>query len=58
MADLETKAARAASNMKKTQSETDWDRVLAHEEGDAIPYEPEDGPYDPNDPEATRAWFA
>ncbi len=44
--------------MKKTQSKTDWDRVLAHKEGDAIPYEPEDGPYDPNDPEATRAWFA
>jgi uncharacterized protein (DUF4415 family) len=44
--------------MKKTQSKTDWDRVLAHKEGDAIPYEPEDGPYDPNNPEATRAWFA
>ena len=38
-------------------SETDWDRVLAHREGDAIPYEPEDGPYDPNDADATRAWL-
>ena len=44
--------------MKKTQSETDWERVLAFNEGDRIPYDPEDGPYDPNDAEATRAWFA
>ena len=44
--------------MKKTQSKTDWDRVQAYKEGEPIPYEPEDGPYDPNDPEATRAWFA
>jgi uncharacterized protein (DUF4415 family) len=39
-------------------SETNWDRVLAHREGDAIAYEPEDGPYDPNDAEAARAWLA
>ena len=38
-------------------SETDWDRVLAYREGDAIPFEPEDGPYDPNDAEAARAWL-
>ena len=44
--------------MKKTQSRTDWDRVLTYREGDSIPYEPEDGPYDPNDAEATRAFFA
>jgi uncharacterized protein (DUF4415 family) len=44
--------------MKKTQSKTDWDRVLAFKESDPIPFEPEDGPYDPNDAEATRAWFA
>ena len=44
--------------MNKTKSETDWERVLAFKEVDAIPYEPEDGPYDPNDAEATRAWFA
>ena len=43
--------------MKKTQSKTDWSRVLAHKEGDRIAYEPEDGPYDPNDAEATRAFF-
>lgn len=44
--------------MKKTQSKTDWKRMLAFKEGDPIPYEPEDGPYDPNDAEATKAWFA
>jgi uncharacterized protein (DUF4415 family) len=43
--------------MNKTQSKTDWDRVLAYKEGDPIPYGPEDGPYDPNDAEATRAFF-
>jgi len=44
--------------MNKTKSETNWERVLAVKEGDTIPYDPEDGPYDPNDAEATRAWFA
>jgi uncharacterized protein (DUF4415 family) len=44
--------------MNKTQSKTDWERVLAHKDGDAIPYEPEDGPYDPNDEKATQAFFA
>jgi uncharacterized protein (DUF4415 family) len=44
--------------MKKTQSKTDWNRVLAKKEGDPIPYEPGDGPYDPNDAEATHAFFA
>jgi uncharacterized protein (DUF4415 family) len=44
--------------MNSTKSETDWERVLAFKEGDAIPYEPEDGPYDPNDAEAAREWLA
>jgi uncharacterized protein (DUF4415 family) len=44
--------------MSTTKSETDWERVLAFKEGDPIPYEPEDGPYDPNDAEATRTWLA
>jgi len=44
--------------MNKTDSQTDWDRVLAFKEGDAIAFDPEDGPYDPNDAEAARAWFA
>jgi len=44
--------------MKKTQSKTDWNRVLALKEGQRIPYEPGDGPYDPNNAKATRAFFA
>jgi hypothetical protein len=43
--------------LKKTQSETEWRRVLALKEGERIPYEPEHGPYDPNDAEATRTFF-
>jgi uncharacterized protein (DUF4415 family) len=43
--------------MNKTKSETDWDRVLAFKEGGQIPYEAGDGPYDPNDAEAARAWL-
>jgi uncharacterized protein (DUF4415 family) len=38
-------------------SETNWERVLANREGDPIPYEAEDGPYDPNDAEAARTWL-
>jgi len=44
--------------MNPTKSKTDWERVLAFKEGNPIPYEPEDGPYDPNDAEATRSWLA
>ncbi len=44
--------------MSKTKSETDWNRVLTHREGDRIPYEVGDGPYDPNDAKAARAWLA
>jgi uncharacterized protein (DUF4415 family) len=44
--------------MKMTQTNTNWERVVAVKETDPIPYDPEDGPYDPNDAEATRAWFA
>lgn len=44
--------------MKKTRSETDWDRVMAFKEVERIPYDLEDGPYDPNDAEAARAWLA
>jgi uncharacterized protein (DUF4415 family) len=44
--------------VNKTKSKTDWKRVQATKEGNSIPHEPEDGPYDPNDAEATRAWLA
>ncbi|MFZ0395880.1 MAG: BrnA antitoxin family protein [Terracidiphilus sp.] len=43
--------------MNKTKSKTDWDRVMAFKEGDRIPYERGDGPYDPNDAEAAREFF-
>jgi uncharacterized protein (DUF4415 family) len=43
--------------MHDTESRTDWNRVLSIKDGDRIPYDPEDGPYDPNDPVATDAWF-
>jgi uncharacterized protein (DUF4415 family) len=43
--------------MKKMQSETNWDRVKAFNESDTIPFDPEDGPYNPNDAGATRAWL-
>ena len=43
---------------KKKPSKTDWGRVLAYNESAPIPYDPEDGPYDPNDAEATREFFA
>jgi hypothetical protein len=37
---------------------TDWDRVKREYDSDAlIPYDPEDGPYDPNDDEAVEAFF-
>ena len=41
----------------RVKSKTDWNRVLAHKEGDRIPFEPGDGPYDPNDTKATNAWL-
>jgi uncharacterized protein (DUF4415 family) len=44
--------------MKKTKSEKDRKRVLAVNEGDVIPYEPEDSPSDPNDADAMCAFFA
>ena len=42
-----------------TQKKTDWARVRRDAAGDApIPYEPEDGPYDPNDPSAVDAFMS
>lgn len=42
---------------RRMESKTDWARVLAQKEEDPIPYDPEDGPYDPNDAEAAKAWL-
>jgi len=40
-------------------SQTDWQRVQRLANSDApIPYEPEDGPYDPNDEAATEAYLS
>jgi hypothetical protein len=40
------------------ESRTDWERVLREYDSDApIAYDPEDGPYDPNDEAATDAFF-
>jgi len=37
---------------------TDWERVKREYDSDApIPYDPEDGPYDPNDEAAVDAYF-
>jgi uncharacterized protein (DUF4415 family) len=44
--------------MNKAASETNWDRVLAFKEGAPIPFDSGDGPYDPNDAEAARAWLS
>lgn len=41
------------------KSMTDWDRVRREIAEDApIPYDPEDGPYDPNDDAAVDAYWA
>jgi uncharacterized protein (DUF4415 family) len=42
---------------RRMKSKTDWARVLTRKEDDPIPYDPEDGPYDPNDTEAAKAWL-
>lgn len=40
------------------KSKTAWDRVKREYDSDApIPYDPEDGPYDPNDEAATEAYL-
>jgi hypothetical protein len=41
------------------QSKTEWDRVKREYDSDApIPYDPEDGPYDPNDEAAVEAYWS
>ena len=40
------------------RTKTDWERVRREAALDTpIPYDPEDGPYDPNDPEAVDAYL-
>ena len=38
-------------------SRTDWDAVRRMSDDDPIPYDPEDGPYDPNDEAAVDAFW-
>lgn len=43
----------------KQRSKTDWARVKREAAANApVPFDPETDPYDPNDPEAVRAFFA
>ena len=43
--------------LASAESRTDWDRVKRESEANApIPYDPEDGPYDPNDDDAVEAY--
>ena len=44
--------------MSKRKSQTDWKRVKAIKESDPIPYSAEDGPYDPNQAKATKAYLS
>jgi hypothetical protein len=40
------------------KGQSDWERVKREYDSDApIPYDPEDGPYDPNDDAAVDAYF-
>ncbi len=44
---------------KDVESKSDWAQARRNfEENRPIPYDPEDGPYDPNDEEATEAWLS
>jgi hypothetical protein len=42
--------------MPKPDSKTDWERVKATIDS-PIPYDPEDGPYNPNDDDATERYL-
>lgn len=43
----------------ETKSRTDWEYVKRMAESDApIPYDPDEGPYDPNDEAATEAYLS
>jgi uncharacterized protein (DUF4415 family) len=44
--------------MSKGKSQTDWKRVKAIRESDPIPHSPEDGPYNPNNAKAAKAYLA
>lgn len=43
--------------MNKMPSETDWQKVDQMAAEAQLPFDAEDGPYDPNDATATREWL-
>ncbi len=46
------------ANALDTGGRTDWERVRREIAADApIPYDPEDGPYDPNDDDAVQTYW-
>ena len=54
-----TVAHHEANAINSTASKTDWERVKRDIASDApIPYDPEDGPYDPNDEAAVDAYWS
>jgi uncharacterized protein (DUF4415 family) len=61
--DIQVTSLRVASRvrekcMNKRKSRTDWKRVKPIGESDPVPYSPEDGPYDPNNAKATKAYLS
>jgi uncharacterized protein (DUF4415 family) len=45
--------------MPERKSRTDWERVKREADANTpIPYDPEDGPYDPNDEHATERYLS
>jgi uncharacterized protein (DUF4415 family) len=44
--------------MSAKKSRTDWARVRAIREDAPIPFDPADGPYDPNDEATTEVWLS
>lgn len=42
----------------KVKSRTDWKQVRSRPEGAPVPYDPADGPYDPNDEAAVEAYWS
>jgi len=48
----------SVNDIQQQGSRTDWEYVRRMQETDApIPYDPEDGPYDPNDEAAVNAYW-
>jgi BrnA antitoxin of type II toxin-antitoxin system len=51
-------AQRQKENVSDSRSRTDWERVKREYDSNApIAYDPEDGPYDPNDDAAVDAYW-